>query len=181
MKKKRGQISVEWVTLIVFVSMMVIPGIYFLTQSFGDVKGDYEYYNFNSYLEEIAENGERMFFAGLFSKTTLTPDIGNDYVILNQVYTVTIKNLTWEQNYIIVNITDWDAKDNIVLIPSDIALRSEFCLRINNSPEYITECGGLNYNCTICLLNSTEFLYKNLQIEAIMNNDDIIVNLTYAK
>ena len=173
---KKGQLTYEYVILLAFISVMVIPAVYYLTVSVENVKDEYALLKLYSYGNDIIENAVIVYYSGLYSKVTLTPNLEGGKFFLDDVYVIQVTDGTDDWYYLAIEATQSGIAEQY-LYPSEVPLRTDDCNPSVPGASF-PECDLPGTDCTICGLEVSEFIYARFRVETVLESEELIVDLS---
>ncbi|MCB9362248.1 hypothetical protein H6504_02330 [Candidatus Woesearchaeota archaeon] len=167
---RKGQLTVELMIILGFVMILLTPALFYLTQSYVDVIGEYENNKIHSYAEHVLANAELLYFNGLYSKMTVTPSVKTSNYKLNNVFTLETRNNSGFATFALVyNISNSRGVWQHRFYYTDIPVQTNYTCTANPVAEF-PACNGVNLNCKKCLLNVSKFITEDLRMEVVQNN-----------
>lgn len=164
----------EYVLIATMILVAAVPSFYLGFKNFQTLSLNHEENKINSYLEEVIDNAELVYYNGLYSKITIEPKINPKYVTINQIYTIEANSSADEYvYYLVLNLTNQE-KEKKLMFYSPIPLKSNSTCFI--STAYFTECSG-SHTCNICNLSKDKFLVEPLALHVILNDTNFKVEL----
>jgi uncharacterized protein (UPF0333 family) len=174
----KAQVSMEYILIATVVLVASIPTFYIGFKNFQSLSTTHEENKINSYLAEVIDNAELIYFNGLYSKITIEPKIKPKYNIINHIYTIEAN--TTHSNYVyylVLNITD-NEKEKILMFNSQVPLKSNSSCFIDSTSNYFSEC-TTSHTCKICNLSIKHFLVQPLSLQVVLNDTILKVELLH--
>lgn len=174
----KAQITVEYIILFGLMVITLIPAGYYVMRMSSDVNEEYEMNQLDSYVKSITKQSKIIYYNGLYSKMTLTPNFNTKTYDLHEVYTLEIRDpgLT-EDNYLLVITVNTSVEDGLIqknlTYWSEVPLMTEDCIGGNSG-----DCGGAYTMCRRCDYDPQKFYERPIRMEAIFNGTEIKIELS---
>ena len=176
--RRKAQISMEYIMLVSFILIIMIPVGNFMYTAISDLTTNYEINKLDSYMNEVVSKSKEVYFMGLYSKLSITPDLNSRAYTVNQVFTAELNDST-SIEYHFVLLLDYDGLTKRFIFDSEVPLMTNQTCFISADTTYFPECTALT--CKICILDNEDFIKDKLIISTIINDSILKVELRNEK